>query len=249
MSTPAITIPGASAGIPTAVEPRISGLVGSGMLDWPGRLSATVFLGGCNLRCPFCHNPELVGMPRRRQLGLTDVVAHVRAKREWIDGVVVSGGEPTSDPGLGELLRALRAEGMRVKLDTNGTSPERLESFIAERLVDFVALDVKSLPERYDRATGTRGVWPAVARSIRTIIDSGVDHEFRTTCYPSAVETADLPTIASLLAGGRRFAIQQFRPQRTLDPGAATVRPHAPEALRRAALCCAVHIPTVVRGV
>lgn len=229
--------------------PRIAGLLGSGMLDWPGRLATTVFLGGCNLRCPYCHNPELVGTRRRTFVMVEDVLKHVRAKRAWLDGVVVTGGEPTFDPALDELLSALHAERIPVKLDTNGTAPSKLEAILAEGLVDFVALDVKSMPERYDRVTGVAGTWSLVERSIRTIIASGVDHEFRTTCYPSAVDTADLPVIASLLVGGRRFAIQQFRPQRTLDPGAATVRPHAPESLRRAALCCTVHVPTIVRGV
>lgn len=232
----------------TTTEPRIVGLLGSGMLDWPGRLATTVFLGGCNLRCPYCHNPELVGA-RRSTLSVDDVMDHVRTKRAWLDGVVITGGEPTTDPALVDLLRACRAEGIPVKLDTNGTSPDVLESLLEDRLVDFVALDVKSLPEHYDRVTGAHDTWPRVQRSIRAIIEHGVDHEFRTTCYPSAVDTADLPRIASHLAGGRRYAIQQFRPQRTLDPGAATVRPHAPESLRRAALCCTVHIPTVVRGV
>lgn len=247
MTTPPATL----AGNPTHMlaEPRIAGFIGSGMLDWPGRLSTTVFLGGCNLRCPFCHNPELVTPPRRRQLVTDDVLAHLRAKRDWIDGVVVTGGEPTTDPSLESLLRTLKAEGIPVKLDTNGTSPGVLERLLGENLVDFVALDVKSAPERYDLVTRTSGVWSAVERCISLVIGSGVDHEFRTTCYPSAVETADLPQIASHLVGGTRYAIQQFRPQRTLDPGASTVRPHAPEALRRAALCCAVHIPTVVRGV
>jgi pyruvate formate lyase activating enzyme len=232
----------------TSTEPRIAGLVGSGMLDWPGRLSATVFLGGCNLRCPFCHNPELVGAPKHPG-SLERILDHVRAKRDWLDGIVVTGGEPTTDPALLDLLRVLKSEGLPVKLDTNGTAPALVGSLIADGLVDFVALDVKAAPARYDFATRTAGLWPSVKATIRVLIDSGVEHEFRTTCYPSAVDTADLPNIASQLAGGRRYAIQQFRPQRTLDPAAGSVRPHDPESLRRAALCCAVHLPTVVRGV
>lgn len=231
-----------------AVEPGIAGFLGSGMLDWPGRLAATVFLGGCNLRCPYCHNPELVGS-RHAVLTTADVLEHVRRKREWLDGVVITGGEPTTDPALEALIRACRDERMPVKLDTNGTSPESLERLLEAGLLDFVALDVKCAPERYDRVTGATGVWEHVERSIRLVIESGVDHEFRTTCYPLAVDTADLPRIAAHLAGGRRYAIQQFRAQRTLDPGAATVRPHQSDALRRAALCCTVHLPTVVRGV
>jgi len=243
------TPPTLTADTVAAAPPRIAGFLGSGMLDWPGRLASTIFLGGCNLRCPYCHNPELSRPPKRYALTIDDVLAHVRSKRTWLDGVVITGGEPSCDPALDELLGALHAEHIPVKLDTNGTAPERLRSVLDAGLVDFVALDVKALPERYDRVTGAHGVWPLVERSIATVIASGVDHEFRTTCYPSAVDTADLPAIAAHLAGGRRYAIQQFRPQRTLDPGATSVRPHAPESLRRAAVCCTVHLPTVVRGV
>jgi pyruvate formate lyase activating enzyme len=228
--------------------PRIAGMLGSGMLDWPGRLAATVFLGGCNFRCPYCHNPELTSAPRH-PVSLDRVLSHVREKRSWLDGVVISGGEPTQDPALMPFLGLLRSEGIPVKLDTNGSSPETLALLLNAGLVDFVALDVKAAPERYDLATRVPGMWAVVRRSIRLVVESGVDHEFRTTCYPSAVATADLPGIASHLAGGQRYVIQQFRPQRTLDLGASTVRPHTPDSLRKAALCCAVHIPTVVRGV
>ena len=233
---------------PEAIDLRIAGLLRSGMLDWPGRLAATVFLGGCNLRCPYCHNPELVG-GARRAIGIDEVLAHVREKQGWLDGVVVTGGEPTASPGLRDLLRALKDERAPVKLDTNGTNPEVLEGLLADGLVDFVALDVKAVPDRYDAVTRMPGVWPLVQRSIRCVIENGVDHEFRTTCYPSAVATADLPRIAAILAGGRRYALQQFRPQRTLDPAASSARPHASDALRNAAICCSVHIPTIVRGV
>jgi pyruvate formate lyase activating enzyme len=217
------------------------------MLDWPGRVTATVFLGGCNLRCPFCHNPELVGSPRRTEDSAT-LLDLVRDRRAWLDGVVVTGGEPCADPGLPELLESLKREGMPVKLDTNGTMPEVLESLVDAGLVDFVALDVKATPERYERATGTPSVWGAVARSIATVLSSGIDHEFRTTCYPLAVGPDDPVKMAALLAGGRRYVLQQFRPTRTLDPAAVSVRPHAAETLFRAAERCSAHIPTIVRG-
>ncbi len=138
---------------------------------------------------------------------------------------------------------------MPVKLDTAGTEPYVLEQALEEGLLDFVALDVKATPERYDAATRSSGTWRRVERSIAAVLGSGVDHEFRTTCFPTAVDTSELPGIAARLAGGRRYALQQFSPRRTLDPGAGSVRPHSADALRRAALCCSVHLPTVVRGV
>lgn len=166
-----------------------------------------------------------------------------------IDSVVVTGGEPTSSDGLLELARGLKAEGLRVRIDSNGAAPLVLTTLVEEGLVDFVALDVKTTPSRYDMVTRSVGTWARVQQSIDLLITSSVEHEFRTTCYPSAVNTADLPEIASHLAGGDRFAIQQFSQRRTFDSGAASVRPYDAQALRRAALCCMVHLPTVVRGV
>jgi pyruvate formate lyase activating enzyme len=185
----------------------------------------------------------------RPAVGLTRVVEHVTDNRGNVAGVVVTGGEPTMDPNLSQLLRGLRSLGIPVKIDTNGTFPEVLETLIEQGLVSFVSMDVKATPERYDSVTAGRDVWKHVHRSISLLIESGVDHEFRTTCYPGAVLTAELPYIARELEGGMRFAIQQFQPQRTLDPAASGVRPYDADALRRAALCCAVHLPSVVRGV
>lgn len=229
------------------VMPRLAGVQRAGMLDWPGRVAATVFLSGCNLRCAYCHNPELVASPRRSE-SADSFFAYVADRRAWLDGVVITGGEPTLEPGLRPLLERLKREGMPVKLDTNGTAPEVLGELLYAGLVDFVAMDVKALPERYERVTGRADLWPAVERSIELVINSGVEHEFRTTCYPIAVGPNDLPKIASLLVGGQRYALQQFRPQRTLDPAAISVRAHASDTLCRAAERCRTYLPTIVRG-
>lgn len=231
----------------TEALPLLAGVQRAGMLDWPGKVTATVFLGGCPLKCPYCHNPELVGRSRRAE-DPANLIAFVRERRAWLDGVVITGGEPTSTPELPALLRALKREGMPIKLDTNGTGPDVLEELIEEDLVDYVALDVKAAPRFYERATGSDGVWPFVVRAINVIRDSGVDHEFRTTCYPLAVGPDDPVRIASFLEGGRRYVLQQFRPTRTLDPAAVSVRPHAPETLWRAAERCSAFLPTTVRG-
>lgn len=226
----------------------IAGFQRAGMLDWPGKVTATVFLGGCPLACPYCHNPELIGGTRRPQ-DLTELLAHLRDRRDWLDGVVVTGGEPTADPvPLFNLLTAVRAEGLPIKLDTNGTRPDVLTQVLDESMVEFIALDVKATPERYERASGRNGVWESVDRSIDLVLGSGIDHEFRTTCYPLAVGPDDLVRIAARLRGGRRYVLQQFRPHRTLDPAAVSVRPLAPETLARTADRCSAHLPTVLRG-
>lgn len=219
------------------------------MIDWPGRLSATVFLSGCPLACPFCHNSQLIAPGERRAEDLDALLGHLRDRRGWIDGVVVSGGEPTADPALSEFLGLLKGEGVRVRLDTNGTAPELLSALIADTLVDCVALDVKAVPERYPEATGGHDVWDSVAACIETLVSSGIDHEFRTTICPGVTEPADLPSIASRLSGGRAYVIQQFRPERTLDLELASATPPAPSTLRDAAEKCSAFLPTTVRGV
>jgi len=176
------------------------------------------------------------------------IIQDIEAKRSWLDGVVVTGGEPTEDPDLPSLLAALSEIGVLVKLDTNGTRPDVLRHVLAEELVSYVALDVKSIPSRYLEVTAQRGAASLVAESIERLIRSGVDHEFRTTAYPGAVDLIDLPRIARSVSGGRLYVIQQFRSGPTLDPAAAVARPYDDDSLLAAARACSTHLPTIVRG-
>lgn len=225
----------------------IAATISDARADWPGRTSTTVLVGGCDLSCPYCFAPEYISRGRFHTT-IARIAEQIDARKNALDGVVVSGGEPTASAVLYPLLEALAETGLPVKLDTNGTSPDVLDSVITDRLVSFVSLDVKTTPDRYDRLTRGSGVWPRVERSVALLAASRIDHEFRTTCYPFAVSAADLPSIAGRLVGGRRYALQQFIARRTLDPAAATVAPIPYSELCLAALRCSVHLPTVVRG-
>jgi pyruvate formate lyase activating enzyme len=218
------------------------------MVDWPGRVAATLFLTGCSLRCPYCRTASL-RTPTTDPMDWERIVDHIQAKRSWLDGVVVTGGEPTEDPDLPSLLAALAEVGVPAKLDTNGTRPEVLRHLLSEQLVSFVALDVKAIPSRYCEVAEQRAAASLVAESVETIIRSGVDHEFRTTVYPGAVDLGDLPRIARSLRGGRLYTLQQFRPGQTLDPAASIVKPFADAELRGAAAECRQHLPTIIRGI
>lgn len=227
---------------------RLAGWLPAGMLDWPGRLTTTVFLGGCNFACPFCHNGQLLTEPT--EPGDWDaLVAHLTNKRDWIDGVVITGGEPTTDPGLRDLLESVAGLRIPVKLDTNGSNPQLVERLLADDLVAFVALDVKTIGAHYDTLTGLGGSAETVARTADMLIGSGVPHEFRTTAYPGAVALDDFAEIAHQLEGGDRYAIQQFRPENALDPRASAVLPYRREALLAAAIECESYLPTALRGV
>ncbi|MDH4140845.1 MAG: anaerobic ribonucleoside-triphosphate reductase activating protein [Coriobacteriia bacterium] len=228
---------------------RIAGWHGSGMLDWPGRMATTLFVTGCNLRCPYCHNSDILAADSAREGALEGLLEHVHARRSWIDGVVVTGGEPTLDPALFALLDKFAALCLPVKLDTNGTNPSVLRSLLDERLVAYVALDVKTVPARYADVTGVKDAWARVEESVALLFGSCIPHEFRTTVFPRAVSLDELPEIASMLRNGDHYVLQQFRPQHTLDPSAEAVHPYFEDDLVAAAQACSRFLPTTVRGV
>src|SRR3989339_28387 len=163
----------------------IKGFQRTSLVDFPGNIVSTVFLSGCNFRCPFCHNPELaLDSPDLKALPERKVLAEIEAHKRFIDGVCVSGGEPTVHSGLPDFLAKIKALGLKVKLDTNGSNPEMLRTVIAERLVDFISMDVKSSPARYAEATGADVDVLVVGESVKIIMASGIDYEFRTTVVP-----------------------------------------------------------------
>ncbi|MHB8781417.1 MAG: anaerobic ribonucleoside-triphosphate reductase activating protein [Candidatus Geothermincolia bacterium] len=229
--------------------PSIKGLLPASMLDWEGRVAAVIFLGSCNFRCPFCHNAALVLAPERVQtIPWSEVETVLREREGWLDGVVVTGGEPTADAGLPLLLEAVRALGLPVKLDTNGGYPERLRDLLAAGLVDSIAMDVKSSPARYAEAAGRPVDKGRIEASVRLIIDSGLPHEFRCTVVPGLVGEAELEIVSRWLEGAERLVLQQFRPQVTLDPSYADLKPWPEERLAEWAVNCSEVVPTITRG-
>ncbi len=207
---------------------KIIGFIRTSLLDWDGHVVAVIYLPGCNFRCPFCHNHEVVLSPGSfEEVPLGEIEAYVRENAEFLDGVVVTGGEPTIHPDLPKLLSRLKALGTKVKLDTNGTNPEMLEDVLEAGLVDYVAMDIKApLDEKYDDLAGVPVPLDKVKRSIEIIRSSGVDHEFRTTVVPILLASGDVERIAAYIGGAKKYAIQQFRPGSTLDPNLGVVKPY-----------------------
>ena len=161
---------------------KISGLQKLTLLDFPGRVACTVFLGGCNLRCPFCPHSQLLGGDAEELMNSGALLDFLRKRQGVLDGVCITGGEPTLHADLPELLRSIRALGYAIKLDTNGTNPQLLRRLIDEGLVDYVAMDVKNGPDRYAETVGIEGFsLAAIEESIRLLLEDKTDYELRTT--------------------------------------------------------------------
>ena len=165
---------------------KISGLQKLTLLDYPGAVACTVFLNGCNFRCPFCHNSELLEAGVEPVMSVDDLLEFLRRRKGILDGVCITGGEPTVNPQLFDLLRAIKDLGYKVKLDTNGYRPDVLRQVIAEGLVDYVAMDIKNGPENYGPTVGLADPdLGKIEESIRILLEDAVDYEFRTTvCLP-----------------------------------------------------------------
>lgn len=202
---------------PTAISAR--GLQKLTLLDFPGMVCATVFLAGCNLRCPYCHNPDLVlGSPDLPCIPEEELLRFLESRRGFTDGVCVSGGEPTLDPGLPAFLARVRPLGFKTKLDTNGTRPDVLRRLLERGLVDYIAMDVKAPPDKYRRVTRSRVDPGTIEESIRLLQQSAIDHEFRTTVVPGLVSANDVEEVARWLQGPQRYVLQQYWPPgKTLD--------------------------------
>ena len=190
---------------------KIHGLQKMTLLDYPGRVACTVFLGGCDFRCPFCHNFELVDGSAEPIMGDVELFAFLEKRKGLIDAVAVTGGEPCLHPGLPELLRRCREMGYATKLDTNGFHPEALRSLIAQGLVDYVAMDLKNSPEKYAATCGlkTLDLGP-IRESAAILLENRCDYEFRTTVVDELHEAADFEKIGEMIAGAKRYFLQAF---------------------------------------
>lgn len=191
---------------------RILGLQKLSLVDFPGKVAATVFTGGCDLRCPFCHNAPLV-LPGRGTSALDAgaVLDFLSSRRGLLDGVVLSGGEPLLQPDAADFLAEVKAMGFAVKLDTNGCHPDALADILDRRLADYVAMDIKNSLEKYPWTVGVPGFDTApVERSARLLMEGPADYEFRTTLVRPFHEVGDMETIGRWLRGARRYYLQAF---------------------------------------
>ena len=191
---------------------KVVGIEKLSMVDYPGALAAVLFTPGCNLNCFFCHNRRLIAAADALHtwLGEEVALAWLDERKEFLDAVVISGGEPTLQPGLPDFIRLVREKGYLVKLDTNGTNPDRLAQLLREGILDYVAMDVKAPPHRYEEMCGVQVDLTSIDASIQLLLNSTIPYEFRSTVVPQ-LDEHDVVAIAHWVRGARRYVLQQFR--------------------------------------
>ena len=224
---------------------RIGGLQKLTLLDFPGHVACTVFLQGCNFRCPFCHNTSLI--LGTEEITQDEILRFLNTRQGLLDGVAITGGEPMLSADLPDFLRKIKDLGYKTKVDTNGSFPEKLRLLIDKGLVDYVAMDIKNSPEKYAETAGADGMLDAVRESVSILMDGSLPYEFRTTVVDELHEPSDFEAIGKWLAGAQRYFLQGFVDSGDiLCPGLHTASKEKMEQCRAVA---AQYLPnTQIRG-
>ncbi len=190
---------------------KIAGFQKFSLIDYPSKISAIIFTQGCNFRCPFCHNPELVNPELFADtLDENSVLSFLRRRVAKLDGVVITGGEPLLQHDLVEFIERIKEIGYLIKLDTNGSYPEILKQLLAKNLIDYIAMDIKAPLEKYLNVVKTDAYTEKIMESVKIILNSNIDYEFRTTVVKDLLTEDDLICIAKLIRGAKRYVLQKF---------------------------------------
>ncbi len=214
---------------------EIKGFLETSFLDWPGKICSVLFLPRCNFRCPYCHNHSLIFNPDQfASIPLSDILRRLHSLKGWIDGVCITGGEPTLYDDLPRLSHEIKKNGFPVKLDTNGSNPAMLETLIHQNTVDFVAMDVKAPLDSliYRRSAGISVDLGAISKSIEILKQGRVEYQFRMTVVPQLHSEEEIQTLGKQLKAGRRLILQNFNPENPLDPSFREIAPYDPNVLR-----------------
>jgi len=220
---------------------EIKGFVDLSLVDWDGKLSCVIFLPNCNFRCPFCHNTTLVLHPERGEtIPFERVEDYLNKQKDWLDGVCITGGEPTLHNDLPDLCSKLKEIGFLVKIDTNGTNPKIIKELMDKSLIDYIAMDIKAqlTAEKYSKATGinAKKLLGKVKETIRILLGSKIDYEFRTTVVPSLHEEEDIAAICDDVKGCKKYVLQKFDVslgKTTIDPDFIKLQPFTDEEMER----------------
>lgn len=221
------------------------------LIDWDERIASIIFLGGCNLRCGFCHSNTLAtASDSLETISFEHVSKFLETKKGWIDGVVITGGEPMLDKeGLFKLAKAIKKMGLLIKVDTNGTRPEILREIIETKLADYIAMDIKAplILEKYVKAAGIVEIEiNDIIASKNILLSSGIDYEFRTTAVPGIVDCSDIAEIAKSITGAKKYCLQQFVPKDPIDISFLNIKPYPADKLYQMVSVASECLPNVV---
>jgi len=200
---------------------KIGGLQKTTFIDYPGKLACTVFLCGCNFRCPFCYSGELVlpeKIKNQPEITKKEFFNFLKKRKKLLEAIVVCGGEPTINKDLPDFIREIKEFGYLVKLDTNGSDPEMLQKLIDEKLIDYAAMDIKASKEKYERTIGTKIDIKKIEKSVNILKKGIIGYEFRTTVVPGIIDKNDIFKIAKWLSPAPRYFLQNFKAEKTIDP-------------------------------
>lgn len=213
---------------------RIGGLQKLTLIDYPGRISAVVFLSGCNFRCPFCYSSELVlpeKIKKQPKISEKYFFDFLKERKGLLEGVVLCGGEPTLNKDLPSFAKKIKEFGYFVKLDTNGSNPKMLKEMIEKNLIDYVAMDIKGPKGKYGEFNGNKADIKKIQKSIDILKQNIVDYEFRSTIVPTLHKREDVIEMAKWISGAKRYYLQSFLPEKTIDPSLVNVKPFSRELL------------------
>jgi pyruvate formate lyase activating enzyme len=213
----------------------IGGMQKLTLIDYPGKLATTIFLSGCNFRCPFCYNPELV-LPEKikEKISLLDqeeIFSFLNSRKGMIDGVVICGGEPTLHNDLSGFIEKIKEMNFAVKLDTNGSNPRIVSDLISKHLIDYVAMDIKAPKEKYNILAGNKFDLKKIEETIGILKNGETDYEFRTTVVPLLLEKEDIISIAQWIKPAKKYYLQQFKVENTLNSEFSKLNPYSDEYL------------------
>ncbi len=219
---------------------EFKGFQKTSLIEYPERIVSVVFTAGCNFRCPFCQNPELVLNPNTLpSVSSKEVISHLISKKKWLDGLCITGGEPMIHPALSDFIGEVKEEGFLVGIETNGTNPQMLKDLIAGKLIDYVALDIKAplVWEKYKRTAGINdeNLFGKIKESIGVLLElnSDIAYELRTTVVPGLVKEEDILEIARQVKRAKKYTLQQFLPRITLDKRYESIKPYSKEVLEK----------------
>lgn len=233
---------------------EIKGFIETSLIDWDGHVVSVVYLPYCNYRCPFCHNTGIVSnSDTYPTVPIGKVMDFLGEHLDFLDGVCITGGEPTlhNDKGLVEFIEKVRHLGLKIKFDTNGSDPRTLTHLINKKLLDYIAMDIKApLDLRYAKLSGSQVDLDKVSQSIAIIMGSGIDHEFRTTVVADMLVKADIEEIARYLTGAKKLVLQQFEPRYADADELKNVKPYSREAMLEMQEIAKKYVPnTILRGI